>query len=136
MRKIIQAASFLALAFIFGGVSAQAQTLTKIDADIPFDFFVGDRAFAAGKYVLRVTSSATGIRTVVINDAKNTFVHTVFANADGDIGKGKSELFFEQVGGQATLAKIVTTTAGYSLMTGGNNRFLASNQKKAGDLKN
>lgn len=136
MKKIVQTVSFLALAFIFGGVSAQAQTVTKIDADIPFDFFVGDRAFAAGKYVLRVISHSTSARAVVISDEENTFAYTVLASQNGDIGKGKAGLFFEQVGGQATLAKILTTNSGYSLKTGGNNRFLASNQKKEGDLKN
>ena len=43
MKKIIQLVSFLGLALIFGGITANAQAVTKVDAKIPFDFVVGDR---------------------------------------------------------------------------------------------
>ena len=65
MHKLIRLFSILSFAVIFGGVAANAQSVTKVEADIPFAFSVGDTGLAAGKYEIRVTSSSAGTATKV-----------------------------------------------------------------------
>ncbi len=49
MKKNIQSISFIGLAFIFGGVTANAQLLgTTLIADIPFDFTIGNKSSLRG----------------------------------------------------------------------------------------
>jgi len=131
MKKIIQLFSFVILTFIFGGISAEAQTVTKVDADIPFDFIVGNRAFAAGKYVFRVVTGSMNARAVVISDNDNRFAYTVFVNQNDNIGKGKSELVFDRFGRQATLVGIRTENRRFTIPAETKDGSLASTRQSA-----
>ena len=115
MKKIIQTVSFLALAFVFGGITASAQSATKIDAKVPFDFIVGDRYFAAGEYVIRIGSSPAGAKQVEVRDKAGEAVYTLLAFDNGDTGRGRSELVFDRTDGKAVLTKILTEDAGYNV---------------------
>ncbi|HEX6280113.1 MAG TPA: hypothetical protein VFZ49_08900 [Pyrinomonadaceae bacterium] len=116
MKKIIQTVSFLGLALIFGGVTANAQgPTTKVDANVPFDFTVGEKSFSAGKYTLRISRAAVGVSILELRDGADEIVQTVLLSTNGERRRESSELIFDRVEGTVVLAKIVTADAGYSV---------------------
>jgi len=115
MKKIIQLVSFLGLALTLGGVSANAQAVTNVDAKIPFDFVVGDKTLPSGTYVLRIISTPSSSQRLEIRDSEQDILHTVLMFTNGDRNQERAELTFDRVSGKAVLTKIVTAEAGYSL---------------------
>jgi len=131
MKKFIQIVTFLTVTFVLGGTAIQAQSSTKIDADIPFDFVVGDKTFSAGTYVIRLRRAPTGVETLELRDAKGKVLYDTFALPNGDIGKGRSELVFDRSEGLAALAKIRTEGKGYSVPVQKSSGEIASKERKA-----
>ena len=130
MKKFIYTVSFLALMLIFGGISASAQLVTRIDANIPFDFSIGGQTLEAGKYVMRIRKS-TGAEKLEVRDAKNRVVYEAFMLQNGDSTLDKPELIFDRVGGQAALAKIRLENMGLGIPTDKDaNLTLASKERK------
>ena len=117
MKKIIQTISFLALALVFGGISANAQQTTKIDANVSFDFIVGDQYLTAGEYVIRVAPSPGGVKTIEVRSKKGDVLYTGLVMPNGDTGRGRSELVFDKSNERTVLKKILTGDAGYSVPT-------------------
>ena len=115
MKKFIYAISFLAIALTFGGTSTSAQSATRIDAVIPFDFAVGDEVFESGKYVMRLRPSASGAETFEIRDHAHRIVYEAIVLRNGDNTLGKPNLVFENVDGQRVLAKIRLQNKGYAV---------------------
>ena len=138
MKKIIQIVSFLALVFVLAGFDVQAQSSTRIDAEIPFDFVIGDQSFEAGKYVMRVRRTPSGADAVELRDSKNRIVYEAFALRNGETGNGKSHLIFDRSEGVAQLAKIQTGERGYTvpLSDGRDAVTLAAKKKTDKDTKN
>jgi hypothetical protein len=117
MKKFIQTISFLALALVFGGISANAQQTTKIDANVSFDFIVGDQYLTAGEYVIRVSPSPGGVKTIEVRSKKGGVLYTGLVMPNGDTGRGRSELVFDKSNERTVLKKILTGDAGYSVPT-------------------
>ena len=117
MKKFIQTISFLALALVFGGISANAQQTTKIDANVSFDFIVGDQYLTAGEYVIRVSPSPGGVKTIEVRSKKGDVLYTGLVMPNGDTGRGRSELVFDKSNERTVLKKILTGDAGYSVPT-------------------
>lgn len=139
MKKIIQIVSFLALVFVLAGAEAHAQNTTKIDADVPFDFAIGDEQFAAGKYVLRLRGTATGADAIELRDSKHRVVYEAFAIRNGDPGNGKANLIFDRNGSIAQLARIQTGLKGYTIPDDNrsdNTSLAAKRKKKNAEAKN
>jgi hypothetical protein len=133
MKKLIQIVSFLALTFVVGGTAIQAQSGTKIDADIPFDFVIGDKVFPAGAYVIRLRRVPSGAEALELRDAKGKFLYDTFALPNGDTGKRKAELVFDRSEGLAALSKIRTEGKGYSVPVVKTAGQIASKERKAGN---
>lgn len=132
MKRFIQAVSFLGLAFVFGGVSANAQSnVTRVDANIPFDFMVGDKQFSAGKYVLRITQTTVGAKGLEILNENREMVYNGFLINNGDRAKDAAELNFDRSNGVASLARIITENGGYSMPESGRATQIASRKKAA-----
>lgn len=130
MKKIIQAVSFLGLALIFGGITANAQSsTTKVDANVPFDFTVGEKSFSAGKYTLRISNAAAGVSLMEVRDSEGEIVQTVLLSTNGERRRATSELVFDRVEGTVVLAKIVTADAGYSVPLSSNVKLVAAARK-------
>lgn len=137
MKKVIYIVSFLVMVLAFGGVTANAQYATKIEANIPFDFVVGDKTLAAGKYVIRLRRAPSGAQAVEVRDADNKIVYDTFALENGDAGKGKAELVFDKASGQAALAKIRTEGKGFTVqMDKGRGAIAAKEKKKSSGIQN
>jgi hypothetical protein len=115
MKKFIQVISFLTLAFVFGGIDANAQTSTKIDANVPFDFIMGDRYFEAGVYVIRVAGTPGGAKQVEVRGKSGEILYTTLVTANGDTGRGRTELVFDRTNQRTVLTKILTEASGYSV---------------------
>ncbi|MDI1243564.1 MAG: hypothetical protein PSX80_16765 [bacterium] len=115
MKKIIQIVSFLALVFVVAGTDVQAQRTTKIDANIPYDFAIGDDQFEAGKYVLRVRPSNSGASIAELRDSKHRVVYEGFILDSADTGNGKANLVFDRSGSVARLTQIRTGEKGFAL---------------------
>jgi len=115
MKKFIYTVSFLAIALTFSGTSALAQSVTKIDADIPFDFAIGGQALEAGKYVMRLRRNTSGSETLEIRDAKNHVVYEAFLLQNGDSSLNESKLVFDNIDGQRVLANIRLQNKGFDV---------------------
>ena len=138
MKKFIQIVSFLALVFVMAGSNVNAQHGTRIDAEIPFDFAIGDQTFEAGKYIMRLRKNPTGVETVELRDANNRVVYEAFAMQNGDTGNGKAQLIFDRDGTIAKLSKVQTGLKGFSMPEGDvvDSPVLAAKQKKNTEAKN
>ena len=64
-EKDFQLTSLLAVALFAGAVATSAQTVTKMEAEIAFDFAVGDKTLDAGKYEVRVARNSAGGASVL-----------------------------------------------------------------------
>lgn len=115
MKRFIQFFSFLALAFVFSAVSAQAQSVTKVEAEIPFDFTIGDKNFSAGTYELRVVGSAAGSTRILMVDKDGEPAHSAIILRNGDSEGQPAKLVFDVVGDNRSLASITTNAAGFSV---------------------
>lgn len=117
MNRFIQVTSLFAFAMIFTSISANAQTVTKLEADVAFDFSVGDKNIGAGKYEIRVTKNSAGGAAVSIVDENGRIVHSVMAMINGSIAKGKAELVFDRSGDRRVLSGIAMSDSGVTLPT-------------------
>ena len=135
MKKIIQIVSFLALVFVVAGADVHAQRTTKIDANIPYDFAIGDEQFEAGKYVLRVRRSNSGASVAELRDSKYRVVYEGFVLDSGDTGNGKPNLVFDRSGAVARLTQIRTGDTGFSIneKLGTNRSVNLASKKKSKD---
>ena len=133
MKKIIQIVSFLALVFVMAGADVYAQRTTKLDADIPYDFAIGDEQFEAGKYILRIHTSAGGAKTAQLRNAGNRVVYESFLIENGDTGLGKAHLVFDRTGAVAQLMRIRTGDEGYWVTEGSSKRNVIASKKKNKD---
>lgn len=137
MKKIIQIVSFLALIFVLAGVDVQAQNSTRIEAEVPFDFVIGDKSFSAGKYVMRIRRVPSGADLFEVRDAKNRIVYEAFALSNGETGDGKAHFIFNREDGVARLSTVATGWKGFTIPTESSDALtLASKKKKDGDTKN
>lgn len=131
MKKVIYTISFIAIAVAFSGTSALAQSVTRINASIPFDFTIGGEVFEAGKYVMRVEKMPSGAEKLEMRDAKNRIVYQAFTLQNGDSTLGKPELIFDRVGGQAVLERIRLENKGIGVpVEKGSNVAVAARDRK------
>ncbi len=115
MKKIVQFCSALALAVIFAAVSANAQAVTRLEVNVPFDFTVGQRTIPAGDLEITITKNSAGGAAVSIIDSKNGVVYSVLAQNSGDVTNGKPVLVFDRCGEKRILTRIVTSSGAFSL---------------------
>lgn len=136
MKKFIQIVSFLALVFVMAGTEVNAQSVTKINAVIPYDFSIGDEQFEAGKYVMRVKRMQNGVNLIELRDSSHRVVHESYALENGDPGTGKANLVFDRSGSVAKLTQVRTGDRGFAISgdtKGDGSMTLASKKKKKGN---
>ena len=96
----------IVIALATAAVSANAQSVKKVAADVPFDFIVGDRTLSAGEYTLRSLGSPdTG---VMIQDAdgKNLGTRQTFPISPNS--RRSARLVFHKYGQRYFLAEVWT----------------------------
>jgi len=103
------------------GISARAQDLDKIAANVPFDFVAGGETLPAGTYSVSRVSSGDP-RSLAIRSDDNT-VFLLPMSFDGDpvpvngAPSDHAELSFEHVGGKYFLSKVETRGGIYAFRT-------------------
>ena len=122
MHKIIRSLSILSLALAFGAFAANAQSTTKMGADIPFAFNVGTTTLAPGKYDIRVIASAAGTASVCISQNDGTGKWTILGLANTEHANGQAELFFDRHGDERVLRKIILGSNGITVSTNGSRK--------------
>lgn len=116
MKKLIQVCSLLSLLVLFTAASAFAQNGFGTDVNIPFAFNVGDHAYEAGQYIVKLDKTGAGMATLSIQNTKTDEVQRVLLNANGDAGAQDVRLIFDTINGQRYLTKLKTTDRTYAIV--------------------
>src|SRR5258705_6441945 len=111
IRNLGKLLLMLCLSAVGGGVVANAQvnSVSAIQANIPFAFSVGDTALPAGKYEIRTPDDM--LPSVLELRSANGHTSVVFQTEDAqtrgeDQAANKTELVFDKVGDQYFLYQI------------------------------
>ena len=97
--------SIVAIA-LAAGISAHAQIIGQIEANIPFQFHAGNAKFPAGKYILRVEQgSDLGTMEIQSYDGHSSALFEI-RDAQAPTSPKKTELIFNHVGNRYFLSKI------------------------------
>lgn len=119
MKNLIRICSFLTLIVAFSFISANAQTVQRMEADIPFAFNIGAKNYDAGNYVLRMSNVPTG-KVVTLENDKNEVLKTFFAMERGDTPAKNSFLrFVKSDDDNLYLSKIFTPEKSFALVNSG-----------------
>ena len=95
----------LTIVFAATAVSARAQSIPRVKAEIPFEFVVGDRTMAAGEYV--VLSSIQDGSAVTIRNAKTADSTIRLSNSmEPSRNDERARLVFHRYGKTYFLAEI------------------------------
>ena len=113
-RKLLKGMTMLSvlllLAFVTTATSANAQSLTRQVADIPFDFQVGDNGLPAGRY--EVMSSSAAREAIRVRSTENgKVVIRLSSAAFKSTPVKKGVLVFHRYGNRYYLAEIWTAGA-------------------------
>lgn len=125
MKKFFKLTSLLAVALFAGAVAIKAQTVTKMEAEIAFDFAVGGKTLDAGKYEVRVARNTAGGASVIVLNDEGKVVQSVLAMYSGDIAKKSAELVFTRQQGQWALAKVNLLDSGVAVQPAARVRYSA-----------
>ena len=129
MRHLISAFLTLSLLAVFASASSSAQVYGyRVSADVPFDFTIGDRTFAAGKYDMVLTSITGSVYSVSLYDQKRNRIMGATAIRTGATNKD-SELLFATEGGGYFLEKLRTPDMGFQFASSKKERMVALAKK-------
>ena len=110
IKKLIKTFSLVGL-LIGLMVSAQAQTANQYEASIPFDFNVGNKAFAAGDYAFKLTNRLAYQQTMTVRNLQNGKAHVFLIVRDqSNELSGLSRLLFNRYEDRYFLAELATPT--------------------------
>ena len=103
------------------GISARAQDLDKIAANVPFDFVAGGKTLPAGTYSVSRVSPEVNPTLVIRSNDDSVFVIPIFVDRNAASVNGGSadhaELSFEHVGDKYFLSKVETLGGVYAIRT-------------------
>lgn len=125
MRKIIQIVSLLSIVLTVATFSVKASNAAPAAAEIgfgtevniPFAFNIGDKAYEAGRYIVRVQKLPTGAAILSIRNPETDAEQTLFMNETGDGGTvDKVNLVFANVDGQRYLTKVRSQDKTFALI--------------------
>jgi len=114
MKRFIQLFSIVMVIAAFSIISANAQTVSRYEANIPFDFSVSGKTYEAGTYILRLAISPAG-KVLSIEDAKSNKLQAVFVMERGEVAKSSQLTFTKGNNDEWTLAKILTADNGFAV---------------------
>lgn len=114
MRKLILGIFALFSISLVFTTAMSAQTFgTRVEANIPFDFTVGDETYSAGSYRLVFIRSIGSVYNVSLMDEKGRAIMKTVAIQNGSTVRNKSELVFAVTEGGHFLDRLRTPDAGY-----------------------
>ena len=114
MRAIIRTFLVLSLTLVFGSSISYAQVSgTRVEAEIPFEFSIGDKTFAAGKYVLSVIRLHDSVYSVRMRDDAGKLIHSTTAIQNGSSLRNRADMLFAVVDNDRYLDMIRTPECGF-----------------------
>ena len=130
MRAVIRTFLVLSLTLVFGASISYAQiTGTRVEADIPFDFSIGDRTFEAGKYNLSVIRLYGSVHSVRMRDGTGKLILSTTAIQNGSSVRNKSDMLFAFVDEGRYLDKIRTPECGFVFSKSSGDKRIAKAQR-------
>jgi len=116
MKKLIQITAILSLLVIFSAVSAQAQSVNRYEADIPFDFNIGQKSYPAGSYVVKTAKLSDSYVSLTLQDKEGNKLQTILVAASGNVSGKQPELVFNRYENRRFLTQLLTQDARISIV--------------------
>lgn len=114
MKNLIRICSFLTLIVTFSFISANAQTVQRMEADIPFAFNVGAKSYDAGNYVLKLSERSMG-KVVTLEDNDSKILNTFFVMDGFDSTSNNFLRFVRSSDDSLYLSKIFTSNKSFRI---------------------
>jgi hypothetical protein len=130
MKKLIQITAILSLLVIFSAVSAQAQTVNRYEANIPFDFNIGQKSYPAGIYVVKTAKLSDSCVSLTVQDKEGNKLQTILVAASGNVSKKQPELVFNRYENQRYLAQLLTHDARISIVMSKDEKRVAKQRRE------
>ena len=129
MKKLIQICSILSLLVAFSFIPAQASTATRYEANIPFDFNIGQKSYQSGTYVIRVVEVSSNSAAITIEDKNGNELQTMMVVESNNISKKQPQLVFNRYENQRFLSKIMTQESGILVSMSGAEKQIAKKMR-------
>src|SRR6267378_3407868 len=132
-NHVIRTTAILGLFFMLAIASVQAQTPSRVEVNIPFDFSAGKATLKAGAYsIKRMSGNALAIRSAA---GKTTLVDAPLTIGSRDFKAGE-RLVFNRYGDQYFLSQVwLSVDIGRQLFTSGAEAKAARENKLANGKK-
>jgi hypothetical protein len=123
-NQILRSTAILGLFFMLAIASVHAQTPSRVEVKIPFDFTAGKATLKAGTYsIKRVSDNALALRRV---DGKTTAIVSSPLTIESRNYKGGQRLVFNKYGDQYFLSQVwLSVDTGRQLFPSGTERNAA-----------
>ena len=103
-NQILRSVAIFGLFFMLAITSVQAQTPSRVEVKVPFDFTIGKVLFKAGTYSFRkVTDNTLAVRNI---DGKTTKLVAAPLSIESRDFKSGARLVFNQYGNQYFLSQV------------------------------
>ena len=134
-NQILRSIAIFGLFFMLAMTSVQAQTASRVEVKVPFDFAIGKVLLKAGTYSFRkVTDNTLTIRDV---NGKGTTLVDAPLTIGSRGSKAGERLVFNQYGTQFFLSQVwLSSDTGRQLFTSGAEKRVAIDYKLAHNNKN
>ena len=129
MKKVLSTIVVLSFMAIFGATTSFAQYGTRVDADIPFDFTIGKKTFASGKYRLVLKPAGTTYYSVSLLNSDGMRIFSTTALRNGSTLRNKSAMVFAVAGEGRYLETIKTPDAGFGFATSISDKRIAESKR-------
>lgn len=117
MKNIIRTFALFSLLAVFAVVSVNAEAGFGTEVEIPFAFNVGDKAYEAGSYIVKIERLKNGGgATLSIQDPKSNDIQTVLMNANGEQAGSEVRLVFDTIEGRRYLTKVRANDRSFALV--------------------
>ena len=105
----------MVLAMLLAAVSVQAQTVRTYQADIPFDFTIGDDTYAAGEFVISLERPNYLADILTIRNPEGDRLQRAAVMKNGNRSEtDKTTLVFDRYDDEYVLIQIVSPEFGFS----------------------
>jgi hypothetical protein len=115
MRSIIRGMAMVAAIFAFGVVAANAQINYGAEVKIPFEFNVGEHAYKAGKYTVKINKQMVAGAALTIQEVGSDTTQTILLSNGGGERSGEVQLLFNSLDGRRYLTGITTSNEAFAL---------------------
>ncbi len=132
--KTLHLSSLIILAMILTVVSANAQAPGIYQAEIPFDFQIGDKNYEAGNYKIHLGGTSSLATIITVKKADGSALHTAAVIRNGNTSKeGETSLVFNRYGDDLVFYQIVAPNFGFSSLKSKRPRQLGRKPRKASE---